>query len=94
MAVLTNNHNLYVLCDLNQYMTINSICNGGCTDNRVHMNAAICMTEAVTSIDTSLNQVRAGPWLARTWFLRIASVRKCLYVCVCPPPKLLTSDMM
>ena len=38
-----------------------------------------------------LNQARAGHRPARTWFLRIASVRKCLCVCVfvcvcvCPP---------
>ena len=32
-----------------------------------------------------LNQARAGLWPAHTWFLRIASVRECLYmhVCVC-----------
>ena len=48
-----------------------------------------------------LNQARAGHRLARTWFLRIASVCErlyayvCVYVCVCPPPRLLmTSDMM
>ena len=35
-----------------------------------------------------LNQVHAGLWLARAWFLRIASVCElqyvCLCVCVCP----------
>ena len=30
-----------------------------------------------------LNQARAGHRPARTWFLRIASVRELLYVCVC-----------
>ena len=34
-----------------------------------------------------LNQVRTGLWLARAWFLRIAFVRKCLYVCVCVRPR-------
>ena len=30
-----------------------------------------------------LNQARAGLRLTRAWFLRIASVRKWLYVCIC-----------
>ena len=30
-----------------------------------------------------LNQERAGLWPAHAWFLRIASVRKLQYVCVC-----------
>ena len=29
---------------------------------------------------------------ARAWFLRIASVRECLYECVCPPPRLLITS--
>ena len=29
-----------------------------------------------------LNQARAGRKPARAWFLRIASVRECLYACV------------
>ena len=29
-----------------------------------------------------LNQAHAGLWLARAWFLRIASVCECLYACV------------
>ena len=49
-----------------------------------------------------LNQVRAGLWPARAWFLEIDPVRivsMCVWlrvcVCVCPPPRLLiTSGMM
>ena len=33
----------------------------------------------IRSLSIFLNQARAG----RAWFLRIASVRECLYVCVC-----------
>ena len=35
-------------------------------------------------------------WLARAWFLRIASVRECLFVCVCvsAPRLLITSSVM
>ena len=29
-----------------------------------------------------LNQVRTGLWLARSWFLIIASLHECLYACV------------
>ena len=29
-----------------------------------------------------LNHARAGLWPACAWFLRIASVRECLYACV------------
>ena len=36
-----------------------------------------------------LNQARRP---ARAWFLRIASVRECLYECVCPPPGLLITS--
>ena len=46
-----------------------------------------------------LNQARAGRRKARAWFLKIDPVRTsvcvCVYVCVCPPPRLLiTSDVM
>ena len=36
-----------------------------------------------------LNQARAGLWPARTWFLRIVSVRMyaCVCVCVCVRPR-------
>ena len=34
-----------------------------------------------------LNQARAGLWLARAWFLSIASVRELQCVCVCVLPR-------
>ena len=45
-----------------------------------------------------LNQACAGHRPVRAWFLRIASVRECLYACVCvclrvcPPPRLLITS--
>ena len=42
---------------------------------------------AVTLADHLLNQARAGRRPARTWFLRIASVRELLYACLCVRPR-------
>ena len=42
-----------------------------------------------------LNQARAGLWPPRAWFLRIASIRERVCVCLCLPPRLLiTSGVM
>ena len=50
----------------------------------VHMGMWQCIVlELVLNNVPFLNQSRAGHRLARAWFLRIASVRECLYACVC-----------
>ena len=41
-----------------------------------------------------LNQVHAGLQLAHAWFLEIVPVQTsvCVFVCVCPPPRLLITS--
>ena len=54
--------------------------------------------ESGIKLSLFLNQMCAGLQLAHIWFLNIAlsaNVSMCVYVCVCPPPRLLiTSGMM